>query len=64
MHASHATNHSSIFYFHMPSESGQAGDDYVVAQHAVMGYMGLRHDEIVRSEACTTSRLHTPLDDH
>jgi hypothetical protein len=48
----------------MPTERRQAGYDHMVAQHAVMGYMGLRHDEIVRSKARTTSRLHTPLDDH
>jgi len=64
MHAGHATNHGAIFHFHMSSQARQARHDHMVTQHTVMRYMDLRHDEIVRSKACTASWLHAPVDDH
>src|SRR2546425_10134862 len=64
MHAGHTANHGPIFHFHMPSERRQAGHNHMIAQHTVVCDVGLRHDEIVRSQACTASRLHAALDDH
>jgi hypothetical protein len=63
MHAGDAANHGPVFDFHMPSEPRQAGQGCVVAQYAVVRYMRLRHNEIMRSQARTPSGLHTALDD-
>jgi hypothetical protein len=64
MHTSDAAKHSPVFYFHMPSKPRQAGHGRVVAQHAIMRDMRLRHNEVVRSQARTPSWFHTSLNDH
>jgi len=64
MHAGDAANHTPVFHFHMPSEPRQTGHGCVIAQHAVVCDMRLRHNEIMRPQARTPSRFHTPLDHH
>jgi hypothetical protein len=64
MHTGDATNYGPVFHFHMPSEPCQTSHGGVVAQHAVVRDMRLRHNEVMRPQARTPSRLHAPLNHH
>jgi len=63
MHTGHTADHCPVFHDDMPSQARQTGHDHLVAQHAVVCNMGLRHNEVMRSKACTATRLHTAMDD-
>ena len=63
MHAGYPPHHRPIFNLDVARQGRQAGHDDVVAENAVVRDVGLRHDEIVRSDFSTAARCRAAVDD-
>ena len=63
MHAGYAPHHRPIFNLDVACQGRQAGHDNVVAENAVVSDVGLRHDEVVRSDFRAAARCRAAVDD-
>ena len=63
MHAGYAPHHRPIFDLDVARQGRQAGYDNVVAENTVVSDVGLRHDEVVRSDFRATAHCRAAVDD-